>query len=115
MYPQRDLIRLDAYKAALRRDISLRRAQCVEAAARVAQPLELLDRMLALWRRFKPLTLLAVVPLGFLLKRTVAPRLKIFARLMRWGPLIFTAFRGIRSAVTSHCGSSKVAKPGLTN
>ena len=99
MYPDRELIRLAAHKAALRRDIVLRRAQCVEAAARVAQPLELLDRMLALWRRYAALAQIAAVPLGFLITRTVLPRLKILRSVVRWAPLVFVAMRGISAAV----------------
>ena len=86
MYPDRELTRLAAYKAALRRDIALRRAQCAEAAARVAQPLEWLDRMLAFWRRLSPLVKFAALPLGFLLKRSLAPRTRVLGTLLRWGP-----------------------------
>lgn len=107
MYPDRELTRLAARKAALRRDIALRRAQCAEAAARVAQPLAWLDRMLAFWRRLSPLAQFAVVPLGFLVKRTVFPRLKILGSLVRWGPLVFAAVRGISSLVKIRSGSSK--------
>jgi hypothetical protein len=107
MYPDRELTRLAAHKAALRRDIALRRTQCVEAAARVARPLEWLDRMLALWRRLSPLAQFAAVPLGFLVKRTVFPRLKILGLLMRWGPLVFSAVRGISSVVKTRFRSSR--------
>jgi len=99
MYPQRELTRLAAYKAALQRDIALRRAQCAEAAARVAQPLKWLDRMQAWWRRVSPLALFAGVPVSFLIERPVFPRLKILSSLVRWGPLVFGAVRGLRSAV----------------
>ncbi len=99
MYPDRELTRLAVHKAALRRDIALRRAQCAEAAARVAQPLAWLDRMLAFWRRLPPLAQFAAVPLGFLVTRTVFPRLKILGSLVRWSPLVFGAVRGISSAV----------------
>jgi hypothetical protein len=112
MYPQRDLIRLEAYKAALVRDIALSRAQCAGAATRVAQPLELLDRILAVWRQLKPLTYFAVAPLGLILVRTIFPKHKTLGLLLRWGPLLFAASRGIRSLVTSHSqhsNSSSVA------
>lgn len=106
MYPQRELIRLAAHKAALRRGIAVHRAQCLAAAARAAQPLEWLDRALAFWRRLSPLALLAAVPLGFLVQRTVAPRLKFLGSLVRWGPLVFGAMRGISSAVKTGLGVS---------
>ena len=99
MYPKRELIRLAVHKAALRRDIALRRHQCVQAAAGVAQPLVWLDRVVAIWRQLSPLTLLAAVPLGWIFKRTVSPRLKFLGALARWGPLVVSAVRGINSAV----------------
>jgi len=101
MYPQRELTRLTAYKAALQRDIARDRAICVAAAAHVAQPFELIDRTIALWRRISPLAMIAAVPLGFLVQRTVFPRLKLLRSLMRWGPLVFTAVRSISSLVTN--------------
>ena len=108
MYPQRELTRLAAYKAALRQSIALRRNQCTAAASRVAQPLELLDRLLVLWHRLSPLALVAAVPLGFLVKRPASPGLKILRSLVRWGPLVLTGLRGIRgirSLVTTRSGS----------
>jgi len=106
MYPQRELIRLAAYKAALQRDIIRHRAQCAAAAAHVTQPLELLDRLLTLWHRIAPFAALAAVPLGFVVQRNVFPRLKVLRSLMRWGPLVFTAVRSISSLVTPHSRSS---------
>jgi hypothetical protein len=100
MYPQRELIRLTAYKAALQRDIAIHRAQYTRAAARVAQPLELLDRMLVIWRKLSPFALFAAVPLGFLVQRTIFPRLKLLRSIVRWSPLVFSAVGGIGSLVT---------------
>ena len=99
MYPQPQLNRLAAHKVALRRGIALRRAQCAEAATRIAQPIEWLDRMLALVRRISPLVKFAAVPLGLLVTRTIFPRRKILGSLVRWGPVVLGAVRGIRSAV----------------
>jgi hypothetical protein len=98
MYPDRELTRLAAYKAALRRDIALRRVRCVKAAARVAQPLEWLDRMLAFWRRLSPLVKFAALPLGLLLKRSLAPRLRVLGALLRWGPPVLGAVRSLTGA-----------------
>jgi hypothetical protein len=98
MYPDRELIRLAAYKAALQRDIALRRVQCEALAVQVARPLEWLDRVVAFWRRLSPFARYAAVPLGLLVKRAVFPRMKVLRALLRWGPLIFGAARGIRSA-----------------
>ena len=98
MYPDRELTRLAAYKAALRRDVALRRAQCAVAAARVAQPLEWLDRMLAFWRRLSPFVKFAALPLGFLLKRSLAPRTRVLGTLLRWGPPVLGAVWSLTGA-----------------
>jgi len=95
MYPQRELIRLAAHKATLRRDIALRRAQCAAATAQVVQPLVWLDRLLDLWRRIAPLALAASVPLIVVGGRRASPRLKILGWLVRWGPLVFGVLRGL--------------------
>ncbi len=99
MYPQRELTRLAAYKTALRWDISLHRTQCMEAAARVTQPLAWLDRMLAFWRRLSSFGPLAAVLLGWVVTRTVFPRRRILSSLLRWAPLVFGLVRGIGAAV----------------
>jgi hypothetical protein len=109
MYPQRELIRLTAYKAALQRDIAVHRAQYTRAATRVAQPLELLDRILVIWRKLSPFALLAAVPLGFLVQRTVFPRLKLLRSIVRWSPLVFTAVRGIGSLGTPRSRSESMS------
>ncbi len=100
MYPQRELNRLAAYKTALQRDIAIHRYQCTKAASCMARPFALLDRFVAIWRRLSPLALFATVPLGFLVQRAVFPRLKVLRPLVRWGPLIFNAVRGISSLVS---------------
>jgi hypothetical protein len=107
MYPNRELTRLAARKAALRWDIALRRVQCAEAAARVARPLAWLDRMLAFWRQLSPLAQFAAVPLGLLIKRTIFPRRNVLRSLVRWGPFVFGAARAITSVVKTRVESSK--------
>jgi hypothetical protein len=97
MYPQRELSQLAAHKTALQHASALHRAQCAKAAARVAQPFERLDRMMAFWRRLSPLVQFASVPLGFLATRTVFPRRNIIGSLVRWVPLAFGAVCGINS------------------
>jgi hypothetical protein len=109
MYPQRELTRLAAYKSALQWDIALHRTQCAEAAARAAQPLAWLDRMLACWRRLSTFGPLAVVLLGWVVTRTVLPRRKFLGSLLRWAPLALGLVRGISSVVKSHSGSAPVA------
>jgi hypothetical protein len=104
MYPQQELNQLAVRKAVLRRDIACRRAQCAEAAARVAQPLEWLDRMLAIWRQLSPLVQFAAVPLGLLIQRTVFPRLKILRTILRWSPLVFGAMRVVGRAAGTRAG-----------
>ncbi|MFA6289210.1 MAG: hypothetical protein WC661_17645 [Opitutaceae bacterium] len=99
MYPQPELNRLAYHKIALRRRIALRRVACSMAAARVARPLEWLDRALAFWRKLAPFAPLAALPLGLLATRAVFSRHKILGALLRWGPLVFGAVRGLGSAV----------------
>jgi hypothetical protein len=99
MYPHAELKRLAAHKIALRRDIAVHRAQCAIAAAHLAQPLDWIDRMLASWRRLAPLAKLAAVPLAFLATRMIFPRLKFLGPLVRWGPIVFSAVRGLGSTL----------------
>ena len=98
MYAYRELIRLDAHKAVLRRRIAGRRAECVVAAACLLKPVAWLDRMLALWRKFAPFAPLATVPLGFLLKRSPAAKPRLLGALLRWGPVLFGAVRSFAAA-----------------
>jgi len=106
MYPARELTRLAGHKAAVRRDIAVRRAQCAAAAARVAQPLALLDGAVAFCRRHAALAQFATVALGLFARRTGVPRRGLPASLLRWGPLIFGVVRVIRSAVITRFGTT---------
>lgn len=106
MYPAQELKRLAAHKTALRRDIAFRRAQSKASAARLLQPLEWLDQMLAMWRRLAPLAQLAAVPLAFMATRAVFPRLKFIRPLVRWAPVIFSAVRGLGAAVKNRSHSA---------
>lgn len=101
MYPRRELIRLGVHKAALRRRIARHRADCVASAAAVAQPLEWLDRAVAFWRRLSPFAMIAAVPLGFLIKRTRSPNLKLIGTIVKWAPIVFGAVRGVGAAFKS--------------
>lgn len=107
MYPQRELTRLNAYKVALQKDIERQRVQCAAVATRVAQPLELLDRILVLWRRISPFALFAALPLGIIAQRAVIPRVKILESLVRWSPLIFTVIHRISALVTKPSVASR--------
>lgn len=95
MYPHRELIRLGAHKAALRRRITAGRAAGAAAAARALRPVVWLDGVLALWRRVSPLAGLAAIPLGLLLKRSATPRPRLLGTLLRWAPLVLGAVRGL--------------------
>jgi hypothetical protein len=107
MYPDRELRRLAAHKASLQANIALRRVQCTQAIARVAAPIEWLDRVAAFWRKFSPIIQISAVPLGFLVKRALFPRFKILGAVARWGPLAFGALRGVSSIF-----GSRSAPPG---
>ena len=98
MYPQRELNRLHAYKAALRMDMAFRRHRCMEAAIAAARPVEWMDRMLAFCRRLAPAASFAALSLAFIARRAICPRAKAPGMLLRWGLLAFGAVRLIDSA-----------------
>ena len=98
MFTHRELSRLADRKALLQLDIALQRAECVEAASRVARPLEWLDRAIAFWKRISPLARMAIVPLAMLAGRKLRPRLGILGSVLRWGPLVASAVRGMGAA-----------------
>ena len=98
MYPTPELTRLAFHRNAVRRRIAVRRAQIATAMTRLAQPVEFLDRALAFWRRLSPFTKYAAVPLGFLLKRSVGPRIRLFGTLLRWGPAVIGVVRSFAAA-----------------
>ncbi len=95
MYPREELTVLAGRKAALLDRIYLRRVVCAAAAARAARPVEMLERGMARWRRLSPLVKFAAVPLGFLLKRSLGRRVRVLGGLMRWGPIVYGAVRGM--------------------
>jgi hypothetical protein len=97
MYPQRELIRLGVHKAALRRRMARRRADCVSSATQVFRPVAWLDHLLVLWRRLSPFAGLAAIPFGLLLKRSTAPRPRLLGVLLRWAPVVWGAMRGLAS------------------
>jgi hypothetical protein len=110
MYPQPELTRLAADKAVLRRNITLRRLDCVRAATRVTKPLAWLDRMLVIWRQLPPFATFAAVPLGLFVTRTFFPHRKVLGSLVRWAPLVFGAVRGLSSALHPHPRQSPPAR-----
>ncbi len=112
MYPDRELNRLAAHKAALRQRIARRRAQCTAAAARVAQPFAWLDRLRAFWRRLPVFAQLAAGPLGAVVQRAAFPRRKFLGSLLRWGPLVLGGIRGLGAAVKSRAASAATPPPG---
>jgi hypothetical protein len=95
MYPEGELTELARAKAALRRSIGHRRAQCAEAAAGASRPLAWLDSALDLWRRFAPFVAFAAGPLGRG-AGAAFPRRKILGTLFRWAPAIFRAVSAFR-------------------
>ncbi len=93
MYPQSELTRLAERKAILRRRIGLGRAECAAAAAGATRPLAWLDRALALWRKVTPFTKIAAIPLTLIFKRTLFPKVRLLATLLRWAPALIGAMR----------------------
>jgi hypothetical protein len=101
MYPQSELARLAACKVAMRRRIARRRIQWEENGAVVARPLVWLDRMQAAVRKLSPWIKFGAVPLGFLLRRSLFPRLKFLGPLLRWSPLLVPVARGVGLALAA--------------
>lgn len=98
MYPDLELIRLAALKAQLQGRIGVQRAECARAAIQVLRPLAWLDRALLLWDRVSPLAKFAAVPLGFLLKGSTTAPPRLLGKLLRWGPVVLGAMRGLAAA-----------------
>jgi hypothetical protein len=99
MYPDAELNRLAAHKAALRQRIAARRAVCAGAFRSATRPLALLDRLQALWQRLAPLARTLALPVGLFLGRAALPRTGLVGRVLRWSPVVVAAWRGF-SAVT---------------
>ncbi len=97
MYPQPELSRGVAHKAAVRRRIARKRAECVVAMTQAARPLALVDRMVTLWRQLAPYAGLAAVALSFRRKRTASRHAGWLRSLLRWGPVLSGALRLFRS------------------
>lgn len=98
MYTDRELIRLDSHKTAIRLRIARRRHACAADAARVLRPLVWADRLAGLAWRLSPFVTLAAVPLGLLLRRAAGPRTGMLGTVLRWGPVLFGAVRGFAAA-----------------
>lgn len=96
MYPQAELKRLAAGKAALLQRLAANRDQCVTAVCHLGQPLVWLDRVVILWRRFAPPGLLVALPLGMLLKRSSSRHPRLIGTLLRWGPVLLGVLRGLK-------------------
>ena len=95
MYPERELRRLGARKAVLIMRIGLRRAECAEAAANVARPIEWLDRARDFLEKIKPFAMIAAVPIGFLTARAASRPMRVLGSIARWAPLLFGNGRGL--------------------
>ncbi len=98
MHSDRELTRLAAHKAEMRRRIDWQRTQCVHLAARALQPVAWMDRLLGIWRQLSPYAGLALVPLGLLLQRRAAPRLHLLGRLVQWAPVLLGLARRFTGA-----------------
>jgi hypothetical protein len=97
MYPQPELSRGVARKAAVRRSIALRRMQCVMAATQAAQPLALFERMVTVWRQLAPFAGVAAVAFGFRRTQGGSPHRGFISTLLRWGPIVAGLLRLYRS------------------
>ncbi len=74
MYPRGELDDLAARKVILQARIAVRRWECAQAAAELAQPVALVDRALELWARISPFVKLLAVPAGVMLAKLLRGR-----------------------------------------
>ena len=98
MYPRGQLDELALVKAALRRRIARRRAECVEQSIAVGRPVLWLDRAYAKWRQIAPFAKLAAGPVGILLFRTFSGKGKLAGQVLRWGPALWNVWRSMARA-----------------
>lgn len=87
---------LESRKAVVRARIADRRLQCVEAAAGLTPPVEILDRGLALWRQVPPLAKAIAVPLLVLLARKLSRRAGWIGSIARLVPTVMGVARMVR-------------------
>ena len=87
MSPSQELIRLADRKASLRRNITVQRARCVEAARSVFRPVTWLDRAREFWTRVSPWSGLLLLPLGLLFRRRPGRKRGWFRTILRWAPV----------------------------
>src|SRR4051812_48178477 len=100
MYPSEELDQLARRKVILRGSIAVNRFRCVVSAKRVAAPLHWVDRGLDQWRKISPFLKFGALPLGFIFKKTVFPKSKMFGSLgtlLKFAPAAFGAFRAFKS------------------
>jgi hypothetical protein len=98
MYPAGELTQLSVRKAMVRVRIAEHRWQCVEAGTELARPVEVVDGLLAKWRRISPVAKAIGTPLALLaLRQLVFKRLRHIAAIARAMPLIFQTARMVSS------------------
>jgi hypothetical protein len=93
MYPTGDLDRLSVRKALIRVKIAEHRWQCVQAGSSLARPIEVVDGLVAKWRRISPFAKIIGAPLLLLLARKMSRRLGPLATIARAMPLVFQTAR----------------------
>lgn len=98
MYPASELNELGRRKFLLRQRIAVTRLHCVTLAGEAARPVQLLDRLVAQWRRISPLAKLAFVPLALLFSRRLSRgRRSWFRRLLGLLPVVLRGVRMFRA------------------
>lgn len=93
MYPDGELTRLAAHKAALRQRITARRREIATGCTPVVRAAAWLDRAHALWRRLVPLIRATAVPLALLLARSTLARPHRLKTLLSGGVLLVNLWR----------------------
>jgi hypothetical protein len=102
MYPSGELKWLAMRKRELRSRIAWHRWEWASAGARLAQPIEVADELLARWRQLSPLLKLTAVPLGLLFRRRRKfSRVRLFVALLRLAPSVIRSVREYRASTPS--------------
>jgi hypothetical protein len=95
MYPAGELKLLEARKTLLQLRIAQRRLQCLQAATEIGQPLQLVDRGIALWRSVPPVAKVIAVPALLMLARKLSQRKGLIGSVARMAPIVLGAARTV--------------------
>jgi hypothetical protein len=107
MYPHKELRRLAARKAALVCELDRGRAEWNAAAARLVEPLALVERVVVLWRRLVPGGGFAAGSPADAGSRPASVRPSRLVTWLRLIPLVVGAVRVMRGSAARHASGAR--------